>query len=78
MNLEKRFWRKNEIDKLIKKKNTKSTINIENIKNITKYNPENITAYDLGNIHKDITIDNNENIIFKEENLNFIIYEKYL
>ena len=29
----------------------------------------------MENIYKDIVIDNNENIIFKEENLNFEIYE---
>ena len=28
-------------------------------------------------MYKDIAIDINENIIFKEENLNFVIYEKY-
>ena len=57
------------------KKNAKTIKDIEIIKKPPKYNPDNIIVYDLENIYKDIVIDNNENIIFKEENLNFEIYE---
>ena len=48
---------------------------MKSLKKPPKYNPDNIIIYDLENLYKDIVIDNNENIIFKKENLNFEIYE---
>ena len=69
------FGERNEEDNLTKNKNSKDTKDIEIIKKPLKYNPDNLITYDLKNMHKDIVIDNNENIIFKEENLNFEIYE---
>jgi len=69
------FGERDREDDLIKKKNTKGTKENEKIKNRPKYAQDNIITYDLENMYKDIIIDNNENIIFKEENLNFEIYE---
>ena len=69
------FGERNEEDDLTKKKIAKGPKDIEIIKRPLKYNPDNVITYDLENMYKDIVIDNNDNIIFKEENLNFELYE---
>ena len=58
-----------------KKKKFKNKKEKKQIKIIKKHLPENIITYDLEKTYDDINLDNNQNILFKVQNINIELYE---